>query len=93
MKKNDQPASLMRITRRRQDSALAKLFTYYVAGQIGEEQWRQLSRLLDARNTTREEREALATFYTDLLRDRPPAELRIPRPKEFRDLMALVRPK
>jgi hypothetical protein len=89
----NKPACIMRTTRRNnRGSALAKLFTYYVSGQISEAEWKQLSRLLDARNTTPEEREALATFYTDLLRDRAPAELRIPRPKEFRDLIALVRP-
>jgi len=77
-------------TRRLAGSALARLFAYYLSGRIAETQWRQLSRLLDARTATPEEREAMATFFSDLLQERG-AEVRIPRLKEFRELLATVR--
>ncbi len=81
----------MRTTAQRSvGSALARLFVYYLSGRIAETQWRQLSRLLDARTTTPEEREALAAFVSDLLQERQ-AELRIPRLKEFRELLATAR--
>ncbi|SHK87236.1 hypothetical protein [Rhodothermus profundi] len=77
-------------THRPTGSALVRLFAYYLSGRIAETQWKQLSRLLDARSTTPEEREALATFFSDLLQERK-AELRIPRMKEFRELLATAR--
>lgn len=76
-------------TQRIAGSALAHLFAYYLTGRIAKAQWRQLSRLLDARSTTPEEREALAAFFSDLLQERK-AELRIPHLKEFRELLTTV---
>jgi|CeladaMinimDraft_18_1061708.scaffolds.fasta_scaffold04652_2 hypothetical protein len=89
-KKPNRLQAMRTTTQRFAGSALARLFAYYLTGRIAEAQWRQLSRLLDARSTTPEEREAMAAFFSDLLQERG-AEVRIPRLKEFRELLATAR--
>ncbi len=90
MEQTNQLEAMRTQTQRFAGSALFCLFAHYLKGRIAETQWRQLSRLLDARATTPEEREAMAAFFSDLLQERG-AEVHIPRPKEFRELLTTVR--
>lgn len=72
-------------------TAMSYLFARYVAGQITDPAWDEIMDLLDAEETTMEERVALANFISDAWQDLGPDEIKVPRVEEVKDLVTLTR--
>lgn len=72
-------------------TAMSLLFARYVAGQITDPAWEDIMDLLDAEETTMEERVALANFINDAWQDLGPEEIKVPRIEEVRDFVSLTR--
>ena len=66
--------------------ALALLFARYIAGQIADQPFQQLSTLFDETPASHAERTAFARFYLDASED----AVALPSPAEITELLALV---
>ncbi len=67
------------------------LLARYVNGEIADRFWRRLMRTFDADEITTEERLALARFVNDLLSERGPRVVNIPRLEETTALLLATR--
>ncbi len=72
-------------------TAMSLLFARYVAGQITDSAWDEIMDLLDAEETTMEERVALANFISDAWQDLGPDEVKVPGIEEVRDFVMMTR--
>ncbi|MEX0747528.1 MAG: hypothetical protein WED81_00190 [Rhodothermales bacterium] len=72
-------------------TALSVLFARYVSGQISDSAWTQIMSILDADDTTMEERVALASFISDACRDLGPESVNVPKLNEVQDFVTLTR--
>ncbi len=69
---------------------LPLLFARYVAGQIEDPFWDQFMQVLDANETTPQERLALAAFFNDAFAELKPEQVRMPKSEEVRELLTVV---
>lgn len=67
------------------------LFARYVAGQISDPAWRQIMNILDATDTSNEERIALMNFISDACFDLGPDEVKVPQASEVHDFVTMTR--
>ena len=72
-------------------SNLQALFTHYITGQINDTSWDALMHTFDADVATQQEREAIATFYRDALRERDAFVAPMPKLDEVKDLLFSTR--
>ena len=72
-------------------SNLQALFTHYIAGQINDASWDTLMHTFDADVATQPEREAIAAFYRDALRERDAFVAPLPKVEEVQDLLFSTR--
>lgn len=68
------------------------LFAHYVAGRIDDPVWREIMKILDADATPEGDREALANFLGDALRELGPEAVRVPRMEEVREMLTDLHP-
>lgn len=71
-------------------SALRLLFTLYLTGKIADTMWRQMMTVFDACAANSEEREALALFFMDALRELGPESTKIPKEDEVQELLTMM---
>lgn len=81
----------MHTLRQNDVTAMSLLFARYVAGQIDDPAWTQIMAILDAEETSAEERVALVSFISDACQDLGPEEVKVPRTEEVRDFVTLMR--
>lgn len=72
-------------------TAMSLLFARYVAGQIADPAWNQIMAILDAEDTSMDERVALANFISDAFQDLGPDDVKVPLSDEVRDFVTLTR--
>jgi len=72
-------------------SALPMLLARYVNGQIAEVAWHNLMHVFDADEITSGERLALARFVNDLLMEKGPGAVHVPKVDEIKDLLTETR--
>lgn len=72
-------------------SALSLLFARYVAGQITEPAWKQISSIFDAGLVSADERVAFASFISDACSELGPDSVKVPRPEEVEDVLTCTR--
>jgi hypothetical protein len=77
--------------RHRHLPALSVLFARYVSGQINDAIWEQISRLLDAEDTTPDERMGLVNFISDAWDDLGLDAVDLPKLDEIQDLLIPTR--
>jgi hypothetical protein len=70
---------------------MSLLFARYVAGQIADPAWSQIMAILDAEDTSMDERVALANFISDAFQDLGPDDVKVPPSNEVRDFVTLTR--
>ena len=71
-------------------SALRVLFSLYLTGKIADVLWNQMMNVLDTHATNAEEREALALFFMDAIRELGPESTKIPREEEVQELLTMM---
>ena len=76
---------------RRSLSALSLLFARYVAGQINEAAWQQLSNVFDAGVASLDERDAFAYFVSDAYNELGPEALKVPHLDEVEAMLTCTR--
>lgn len=72
-------------------SAMMLLFARYISGQIAEASWHRFVSAFDETDASPEEREALAEFFNDALRDFGPHAVSLPGAKDAQDFLAETR--
>lgn len=77
--------------RHRHLPALSVLFARYVSGQINDAIWEQITRILDADDTTPEERMGLMNFISDAWDDLGLDAVNLPKLDEINDLLIPTR--
>jgi len=72
-------------------TGMSLLFARYVAGQIADPAWNRIMSILDADDTSMEERVALANFISDAYQELGPNNIEVPKTDEVRDFVTLTR--
>lgn len=72
-------------------TAAQLLFLRYISGQIAEVSWRQFTQVFDEAGATPQERDALAQFYSDALKEFGPESVSVPKLGEVEDLLVQMR--
>lgn len=73
--------------------AMPQLFVRYVAGQIEDPFWDQFMQVLDANETSPEERLALAAFFNDAFSELEPDTVKVAAHAELHEMLAEVQVK
>ncbi len=79
-------------TLHRRPTAFASLFVRFMNGEIGDASWTRLMQIFDAGPATPEEREAFATFFSELLQEADTRDDSVPEEAEMEGLLQEIRP-
>lgn len=69
--------------------ALSLLLARYIAGEMAESQFEEISAMLDESEASSEERAAFARFYLDSMSTGN--EIKMPKPIEVKDMLTIAR--
>ena len=78
------------LTSASRSSALRVLFSLYLTGKIADVLWNQIMNVLDTHATNADEREALALFFMDAIRELGPESTKIPKEEEVQELLTMM---
>lgn len=76
-------------TTKQRSHAFLLLLARYIAGEIAEAQFEQLTTLLDTTEASSEERTALARYYLDAISNG--TEINLPKAHEIKDFLTIAR--